>query len=159
GTGSISMRPPRQRISRVIPGLRPASSRTSLGMTNRPAGSMVAFMALRLPYDVPSARRPCSAMHGGDRRPAPERAVAHPASPALGEVVVHPRLGADADEERDRLHRRHEARLVQGYPDRRPGAEAKQRRLLRGVPAGVAGADPVGHAKSVRQTGLTEEIV
>ena len=44
GAGSISMRPSRVRTSRDIPGLMPASRRISIGMTRRPAESMVVFM-------------------------------------------------------------------------------------------------------------------
>ena len=78
----------------------------------------------------------CRTVRGGGR-PA-IGAVAHPAAAALGEVVVHPRLGADAHQPADALARRHEARLVQAHADGLARAQAEERRLLRGVPSRVA---------------------
>src|SRR3989304_9164511 len=54
GAGSISILPSRQRTSIDIPGLSPASCLISLGMTSRPAASMVVFMVKILPYNFPS---------------------------------------------------------------------------------------------------------
>src|SRR6266545_1836991 len=72
----------------------------------------------------PVARLPHGAGGGG---PA-IGAVAHPAAPALGEVVVDPRVGADADQPADALARRHEGRLVQPHADGIARAQAEEHR-------------------------------
>jgi hypothetical protein len=52
-TGSIMILPSCTVIRRVIPGRIPASSRTALGRTNRPAESMVVWMAFFMAERLP----------------------------------------------------------------------------------------------------------
>src|SRR5206468_9975558 len=69
--------------------------------------------------------------------------VAHPASGALAEVVVDPRVGSGRGQKRDGLQRAHEAGLVKADADRLAGAKGEQRFLLAHVPVPVAWAHPV----------------
>src|SRR5262245_51467121 len=90
---------------------------------------------------------PVSPVHRVVGRRAPVGTVSHPAAPALGEIVIHARLGPDTDHEGDGLGGGHEARLVERHADRIARAEPKQRRLLGRIPAGVTWADPVGDSQ------------
>ena len=54
GCGSISMTPSRQRTSKGVPGSKAASRRISLGITRRPAESMVVVMVRIIPLRQPS---------------------------------------------------------------------------------------------------------
>src|SRR5262249_52707596 len=83
-----------------------------------------------------------SAVHGSGRRGPAVGAVAHPAPGALAEIVVDPGPRAGGGQQGDRLHRRHEAGLVEPDADRIAGADGEERLLFGDVPMAVPGADP-----------------
>src|SRR5439155_18033142 len=107
----------------------------------------------------PPPRSARSAVHGPTGGRAAVGAIAHPAATTLAEVVVDARRDTGAGEQRDRLHRRHEAGRVEMDADRLRRAETEQLSLLRHVPGAVAGTDPVGDLHSARDPVLAEHVV
>src|SRR3989442_9295996 len=67
-----------------------------------------------------------SCVHGRPRGEAAIGAVAHPAARALGEVVIDARRPPGADQQRDRLARRHNAILVAADAGRPPPPQAHE---------------------------------
>src|SRR5207244_8668971 len=86
-------------------------------------------------------------------------AVAHPASGALAEVMVDPRVGSGRGQKRDGLHRAHEAGLVEADADRLAGAKGEQRFLLAHVPVPVPWAHPVRDRQPEWDRFLTQQII
>src|SRR5689334_4371960 len=100
-----------------------------------------------------------SAMDAAAHGRAAIRAVAHPTACALAEVVIDARARARADQQRDRLGRRHEACGVQGHPGGVAGTETEQRVLLGNVPVRIAGADAIGDRDPGREALVAEHVV
>src|SRR5262245_47660407 len=98
-------------------------------------------------------------MDGLSGRRAPVGAVAHPATGALAEIVVDADVLTGSGQQRDRLHRGHEARLVEADAYRITGAECEERLLLLHVPVAVSGAHAIRHRQPDRDRLLTELVV
>src|SRR3989454_6916796 len=144
---STKQRPSRLARSRPTEDLPAPMNPTRITLSLMPP----AIVTLRLPDGL--------SVHRGGGGSAAIVAVAHPAPPALREVVIHARLGPDAYQNRDALAGDHDAGVIEGHIDGQAGAEAKERDLLRGVPTRIAWADSIGDPHARRDRRLTEEVV
>src|SRR3989454_4088346 len=100
-----------------------------------------------------------SSVHGTPGGDAAIGTVAHPAAGALAEVVIDTRRDTRTGEQRNGLHRRHEAGFVEPDADGAAGTQREQLLLLRHVPGAVAGADPVGDLQTALDPLLAEDVV
>src|SRR3989454_8741165 len=100
-----------------------------------------------------------SSVHGTPGGDAAIGTVAHPAAGALAEVVIDAHRDTRAGEQRNGLHRRHEAGFVEPDADGAAGTQREQLLLLRHVPGAVARADPVGDLQTALDPLLTEHVV